>query len=72
MRYILADIEKARGHVVCNLQARRHNSSRVLLNENDLKRMTGTLEEKAAIIDGQILSESEAMQIINSKEWNNE
>ncbi|MFA6728912.1 MAG: hypothetical protein WCS17_11985 [Prevotella sp.] len=70
MKYIVASIEKARGNITCNIDARRQDSNgRVLLNEIDLKRLDGTLEERAKQIGGTILNESEALELINTKEW---
>lgn len=70
MRYIVANIEKARGNVTCNVDARRQSTDgRVLLNEIDLKRLDGTLEERAEQLGGSILNESEALELINTKEW---
>jgi len=72
MKYIVAYIEKAKGNVICCIEARRQSGGKVLLNETDLKRMEGTIEERAAYIDGTILNESEAFELINSEEWRNE
>ncbi len=72
MKYIVAPIAKASGNVICNLDARRRSGGKVLLNETDLKRMECTLEERAAHIDGIILDESAAFELINSEEWRNE
>jgi len=70
MKYIVAPIIKASGNIICNPDARRQSTEgKVLLNETDLKRMEGTLEERAAQIDGIILNENEALELINTEEW---
>ncbi|HBG40436.1 MAG TPA: hypothetical protein DDW85_03345 [Porphyromonadaceae bacterium] len=70
MKYVVAQINKAAGNVVCSLDARRKHGDLVLLNENDLKRIDGTLEERAAIVWGKIINEKQAFELINS--WKNE
>ena len=68
MKYIIAPIDKAEG--IINTSARRKsNDGRILLNENDLKKMPGTLEENTASIEGVIMNETEAIAETNKTEW---
>jgi len=70
MKYIVAPISAASGNVICDLQTRRHSLGGLcMLNEIDLKCLSGTLQEKVASIGGSILNENEAMELINTKEW---
>ena len=42
----------------------------MLLNENDIKSLPGsTLEERVNNINGQILNENEALELINQEDW---
>ena len=68
MKYIIAPISKTERYV--NTSARRKsNDGRILLNENDLKKIPGTLEENAASIEGVIINETEAIAETNKSEW---
>ena len=68
MKYIIAPINKAEG--IINTSCRRKsNDGRILLNENDLKKMSGTLEENTASIEGVIMNETEAIAETNKIEW---
>lgn len=71
MKYIVAPIISAESFIQANLlQARRKSvTGKVLLNENDLKNIPGTLEEKVIQIEGVIINESEAIEETNKQEW---
>ena len=68
MKYIIAPINMAED--IINTSCRRKsNDGRILLNENDLKKMPGTLEENTASIEGVIMNETEAIAETNKTEW---
>ena len=68
MKYIIAPINMVED--IINTSSRiKSNDGRILLNENDLKKMPGTLEENAASIGGVIMNETEAIAETNKIEW---
>jgi len=70
MKYIIAHVVTLLGKTRCSLDARRQSTDgRVLINENDLKNIPGTIEEKVISINGQLLSETEAIAETNKEEW---
>lgn len=70
MKYILADREKCNDYNV-NLMGTRSVSNKVLVNEvmlNFAPDVPGTtLEEKAEAVDGEVMSEEEALSMLNNK-----
>jgi hypothetical protein len=56
--------------LACAQSRRKSKNGDVLLNENDIKSLPGsTLEERVNNINGQILNENEALELINQEEW---
>lgn len=69
MRYILADMVKARANGI-NLTGHRTKGGRVALNEKEVLcspalASASTLEEKVAILDGTIHTGAEIIDILN-------
>lgn len=70
MRYIIADIEKAKDCLI-NLSCHRRNKTVVILNEKEVENNRylsdyPTLERKAQALGGSVLSLNELKQLINS------
>ena len=56
--------------LACAQSRRKSKKGDVLLNENDIKSLPGsTLEERVNNINGQILNENEALELINQEDW---
>lgn len=66
MKYIIADMDKAEGSTVCDLSTRYQKDGRVILNENDLKKLSGDFDSKVEAINGEVISEEAALQLIQN------
>lgn len=56
--------------LACAQSRRKSKNGDVLLSENDIKSLPGsTLEERVNNINGQILNENEALELINQEDW---
>ena len=69
MKYVKVNAMNVAG-LVCLPERRRSKQGEVLLNENDIKSLPGsTLQEIVNNIDGQLLNENEALELINQEDW---
>lgn len=69
MKYVVCNIMAVAG-LACAHSRRKSKNGDVLLNENDIKSLPGsTLEERVNNIDGHILNENEALELINQEDW---